>query len=820
MEKVVSFAGGGTGAPGSFPDVLSELLDTVEEIAAGVLYPAIPLLGCLKPILLELRNRESAVSEPIREVLDSLRAVLQRSLALVKKATGSSVSTIDLIEESVHDIGRCLGLLVLAWADAPMEVKEAMIALQREMMAAELHPVRRVENTATRPGGGGGGDIVLDIDDMVIRIKKGAEDELETALSEVGMLIDKGLVGEEDVGDVIHAIVRRLGSAKNGCRLRIIFLMRKLAELSDDTKEMMSTTEALSGIVKSMSRDVDESREAVALLLRLANMPKVRQKIGRVQGCIMILVTLLNGADASASLNASKLLAALSSKTQNVLLMAESGYYTPLVHYLKEGSDMKKVLMATAISRIELTDQMKATLVKEGSIEPLVKMFISSKIEAKFSSLNALKNLSSSKENIECLINSGILSPLLQILLSITSGLTALREPASALLATLARSQSILSERNAAQQMLSVLHLSSPEIQLNLLHALNSIADHSRAKSIRTKMKESGVMQLVMPFLVVSDDEIRIAALSLQFTFSTYFMEDLMSQFGYSNLIVLVNIIYTSTSEKEMASAIGIISNIPSSDKEATQILESTNLLPFLVPLAEQLVTASITPEKKWLLEGIAGIMVRFTVPSVKKLQKISASHGLVPCLVKLLSCNSIVAKSRAATSLAQLSQSTISLVKTNSSRWFCVSPTAEKLCVVHNGHCLVKSTFCLVMAGALTPLVQILDDKEREADEAVLEALSTLLEDAIWAGGCNAIEQASGVQAILRILQVGSLKAQEKAVWMLERIFRLETNRSKHGKEARHLLVDLACRDSILKPMIAKILAHLQLPEMQPSFF
>ncbi|KAG0489599.1 hypothetical protein HPP92_006462 [Vanilla planifolia] len=231
MEKVVSFAGGGTGAPGSFPDVLSELLDTVEEIAAGVLYPAIPLLGCLKTILLELRNRESAVSEPIREVLDSLRAVLQRSLALVKKATGSSVSTIDLIEESVHDIGRCLGLLVLAWADAPMEVKEAMIAFAREMMAASSIP-----------------------------IKKGAEDELETALSEVGMLIDKGLVGEEDVGDVIHAIVRRLGSAKNGCRLRIIFLMRKLAELSDDTKEMMSTTEALSGIMKSMSRDVDESR--------------------------------------------------------------------------------------------------------------------------------------------------------------------------------------------------------------------------------------------------------------------------------------------------------------------------------------------------------------------------------------------------------------------------------------------------------------------------------------------------------------------------------------------------------------------------------
>ncbi|GAA0167481.1 hypothetical protein LIER_22407 [Lithospermum erythrorhizon] len=29
--------------------------------------------------------------------------------------------------------------------------------------------------------------------------------------------------------------------------------------------------------------------------------------------------------------------------------MAEAGYFKPLVHYLKEGSDMSKILMATAI---------------------------------------------------------------------------------------------------------------------------------------------------------------------------------------------------------------------------------------------------------------------------------------------------------------------------------------------------------------------------------------------------------------------------------------------------------------------------------------
>lgn len=587
-------------------------------------------------------------------------------------------------------------------------------------------------------------------------------------------------------------------------------------------QEMMANPEALSNIVKSLARDVDESREAVALLLLLSDLVKVRQRIGRVQGCIMMLVTLLNGSDPSASYDAGKLLASLSGNTQNVLLMAEAGFFVPLVQYLKEGSDMNKILMATAISRMELTDEMKANLGEEGSIEALVKMFNSGKMEAKLSALNAIRNLCCLKENNERLINSGVISNLLQVLFSVTSVLMTLREPASAILSSVAKSEIILHKKDAAQQMLSLLNLSSPEIQLHLLNALNSMAGHPGAKRIRAKMKENGALQLLMPFLFNSNDEIRIAALSLLFSLSTYFAEELSGHLGETYLTVMVDIVSKASSEMEKAAAVGIISNIPVSDKKATQLLLNANLLPLLITLTGTIIAApSMTPTRKWLLDGIAAVMIRFTVPSDKKLQKLSAHLGIIPCLVKLLSANSIVTSSRAATSLAQLSQNTLSLSKAKSSRWFCVPPSTEKLCGVHNGHCLVKTTFCLVKAGALSPLVQILERKEREADEAVLTALSTLLQDAIFESGSDSIEQASGVQAIIRILEVGSLKAQEKAIWMLERIFRLGTHRNKYGETAQYLLTDLAQKgDPILKPTIAKILAHLQLLEMQSSFF
>ena len=77
---------------------------------------------------------------------------------------------------------------------------------------------------------------------------------------------------------------------------------------------------------------------------------------------------------------------------------------------------MNKVLMATAISKMFLSEHMKSSLGEDGVIEPLVQMFKYGNLEAKHSALGAIRNLSSSLQNAELLINSGITGPLLQLL--------------------------------------------------------------------------------------------------------------------------------------------------------------------------------------------------------------------------------------------------------------------------------------------------------------------------------------------------------------------------------------------------------------------
>ncbi|MQM17584.1 hypothetical protein Taro_050555 [Colocasia esculenta] len=87
-------------------------------------------------------------------------------------------------------------------------------------------------------------------------------------------------------------------------------------------QENMADAGSLSTIVRSLTRDSEESRKAVRLLQR---------RMRRVQGGIVMLVTFLNGEGHCVSSDARKLLDTLSTNTQNVLLMAEAGYYNPLV---------------------------------------------------------------------------------------------------------------------------------------------------------------------------------------------------------------------------------------------------------------------------------------------------------------------------------------------------------------------------------------------------------------------------------------------------------------------------------------------------------
>ncbi|CAK9170554.1 unnamed protein product [Ilex paraguariensis] len=839
----------------SFSEVVSELQSSAEEVISlardsetrtGVLIEFSILVEKLSQLLSEFRDIKLIDTPPNRKAMNSLETELQRAKALIRSSNFRS-SPLKHVEDLTQNLGRSLGLLLFASHDLSISNKEKIEELRKEMMNARFSEVETEEETAEteeetedeteedETEGETVGEIIeekvgeiveekitLNSDDIVLKLKYGNDEELRCALSGFNMLFRDNMITNEwiDNEGIVAVLFNRLASSKPNNRLIIIQILRSLVTNNEENKGKMADIGYLTPLVKSLARDVDEQRESVGLLSTLSDVSAIRRRIGRIQGCIVMLVAILNGGDQVASHDARKLLNALSSNTQNALHMAEAGYFKPLVQYLKEGSDMGKILMATALSRMELTDQSRASLGEDGAIEPLVKMFNTGKLESKLSSLNALQNLSNLRENTQQLASSGIVVSLLQLLFSVTSVLMTLREPASAILAKIAESESVLVNQDVAQQMLSLLNLSSPVIQFHLLQVLNSIAAHSAASIVRRKMKENGAIQLLLPFLAENRTNIRTGALNVIYTLSKDLQGDLTEQLGENNLNLIASIISSSASESEKAAAVGILSNIPISDKKATDILKKANLVPLLVSIMSSS-PATSTSTTVWMAESIAAIFVRFTVSSDKKLQLYSTEHGVIQVLVKLLSNGSPIARSRAATSLAQLSQNTLSLRKSKTPRWLCVSPSVDGFCEVHDGYCHVKTTFCLIKTGVVSPLIKILEGNERETDEAVLGALATLLQDEIWENGSNYMAKKSGVQAILRVLELGNVKAQEKTLWMLERIFRVEDHRVEYGESAQVLLIDLAQKgDPHLKSKTAKLLAQLELLQLQSSYF
>lgn len=60
-------------------------------------------------------------------------------------------------------------------------------------------------------------------------------------------------------------------------------------------QEKMAEMGNLSILVKSLGHDLEEQKEAVGLLVSLSDVAAVRRRVGRIRGCIVMLVQFLMG---------------------------------------------------------------------------------------------------------------------------------------------------------------------------------------------------------------------------------------------------------------------------------------------------------------------------------------------------------------------------------------------------------------------------------------------------------------------------------------------------------------------------------------------
>lgn len=90
-------------------------------------------------------------------------------------------------------------------------------------------------------------------------------------------------------------------------------------------------------IVQFLGRRIGERKLAVTLLLELSKCASVCDCLGKVQGCIFLLVTMLSNTDAQAARDAKDVLDNLAYSDDNVILMAKNNYFVYLLQRLSSG---------------------------------------------------------------------------------------------------------------------------------------------------------------------------------------------------------------------------------------------------------------------------------------------------------------------------------------------------------------------------------------------------------------------------------------------------------------------------------------------------
>ncbi|ONK59220.1 uncharacterized protein A4U43_C08F4210 [Asparagus officinalis] len=588
----------------------------------------------------------------------------------------------------------------------------------------------------------------------------------------------------------LKILVGLLAKSNRLIRHLVLSILSALAKDNDGIKELIADVEnSVESIVRSLARRSEERKLAVALLLEMSRCEMVRDSIGRVHGCILLLVTISNGS-----------------------------------------GDIKKVMVAT-LAEMELTDHSKADLFRDGALEPLLHLVSHGDRDIKIMAVKALQSLSSLHQNGLQMIRKRAVHQFMDLLRPHDSTSSVLQELVAVTIMNIAKSVptveddeslGFLESDDDISWLFSLIISTGPNIQCSILQTFYALGQLPSSKDMRTRLRQFSAIRVLIPLCEHTDLILRASAVKLLSCLMEGGDDSLFTaDAGQSFLKALSSIIETSNDEEEIAAAMGIISKLPAGYDKFTQWLLDAKALKSIITFLTDVRLVGLL--KNPILENAVGALCFFTVSTNHESQRRAAEAGVIPMLVQLLGSGTALTKIYAATCLAQFSESSLSLSRPidKPKFFFCCSTPPELGCAVHLGVCSVETSFCLLEADAVKPLVRLLGEEDHTVCEASLKALATLLEGEMLERGRRVISASEGIGPVIRLLTSHDTNLQEKALRVLEKIFQLEEHKKMYGASAQMPLVDIAQRGSRkIRALAARVLAHLDVLHDQSSYF
>ncbi|KAJ1427408.1 Zinc finger, RING/FYVE/PHD-type [Sesbania bispinosa] len=617
---------------------------------------------------------------------------------------------------------------------------------------------------------------------------------------------------------LIPMIVDMLKSSSRKIRCRALETLRIVVEEDDENKvgigllELLAEGDTVRTVVKFLSHELSKEREeAVSLLYELSKSETLCEKIGSINGAILILVgmTSSKSEDLSTVEKADKTLENLEKCENNVRQMAENGRLQPLLTQLLEGPPETKLSMAGFLGELALNNDVKVIVARTAG-PSLINIMKSGNLQSREAALKALNQISSCDPSAKVLIEAGILSPLVNDLFAVGPNLlpTRLKEVSATILASVVNSgedfdsipvgpdhQTLVSE-DIVHNLLHLISNTGPAIECKLLQVLVGLTSSpTTVLSVVSAIKSSGATISLVQFIEAPQKDLRVASLRLLQNLSPHMGQELADALRGSvgQLGSLVKVISENTGiTEEQAAAVGLLADLPERDLGLTrQLLDEGAFLTVInrviaIRQGEIRGARFVTP----VLEGLVKIVARVTYVLADEPDAIALcrDHNLAALFIELLQANGLDnVQMVSATALENLSQESRNLTKLPElpPPGFCASifscfskqPVITGLCRIHRGRCSLKETFCLYEGQAVLKLVALLDHTNASVVEAALAALSTIIDDGVdIEQGVLVLCEAEGVKPILDVLlEKRTETLRRRAVWAVERLLRTD---------------------------------------------
>lgn len=310
-------------------------------------------------------------------------------------------------------------------------------------------------------------------------------------------------------------------------------------------------------------------------------------------------------------------------------------------------------------------------------------------------------------------------------------------------------------------------------------------------------IKSAGGVGTILSFLEHPEVENRTYAFRLTRVLSERIGQDLVHELRGSNKLTLFRdkLLDNQYNDCERSEAACILANLPLSEDEVRLLLEAHFVRWTVNTLETQRrnTKGRVTGPAASMLEGLLGIFLHFT-RSIDPL----TLHMVKENRLMTIFCEQLCypsrprAKQLAAEGLKNLSDCGRSITARDSEprppQRFCSSlvfmcgstSSRPSTCPIHSAPCEKDSQWCLLKSNCIKPLVELLTDEDTNVQIAAIEALSTLVLDTSsnFKRVANELEQLGVIDGVVDLfIQVRSGELQEKAIWIIERILRVENH-------------------------------------------